>query len=138
MKYLEIEGHDNDFGFSLESALRRIWGWLNESNGHLCDVARRSLPVMFEELHNADALESLIQRAWVLEAMILDVEFNLRGLYLETVRWKEKAITTPIKDNLSDYLTFGIAFHPSPTFRDVWKNGEHAWLDLKNGDAGTF
>lgn len=141
MDYLEIKFHDNDFSHCGSLAVQQLWKYIAENNRHM--LSGEALTDVFKKLHKAGALESMIRRLWVLEILKTRVEWKTRGLYYDnqpafsSVKWDEKAITDPIQDTFSDYLTFDIEFHESDTFIE-WSNGEHIWLNIETGDSNTF
>lgn len=133
MNYLIVKFYDNDFGNPMVSALKRLWTWMNESNGHLgFAVGDRSLPEMFQELHKAGSLEPMLLRLFILEDLCLVVEFATRGLYWEDVDWKlELPPLIP-----SNYLSCDIEF--CEVKPKEWNNGEYGWLNLVTGEAETY
>ncbi len=134
--FLDVSFGDNDFGGCMVSALSRLWDYVNENNGHLTVVAGRSVPAMFCQLHAHGKLEPMIHRLWALEYLCSHVESATRGLYWEQVDWENKNITD---DGVADdYLQCSVKLRFADTFRSKWQNGEHAWLDLRNGDSETF
>lgn len=145
MKYLHIKFGDNDFGGCVESALKRLWGWVHENNAHCISTEKNdryfsnlSLAEMFVRLNRAGSLKPLISRMIDLEYMASNVEFETRGLYWKRVEWKEKGNLSPMESLTSRYLSFDISFHKNKTFTKKWQNGEHAFLNLKTGEAKTF
>lgn len=141
MDYLEIKFHDNDFSHAGKLAVKQLWSYLAENNRHM--LSGETMTDIFKKLYEHEALESMIRRLWVLEILKTRVEWKTRGLYYDfhpafgKVKWEEKAITDPIEDTHSDYLTFDIEFHESDAFIE-WNNGEHIWLNIETGDANTF
>lgn len=138
-RFLEVAFQDNDFGIPIEAALRRLWKYVHESNGHLIRVADRSIPQMFVGLHDAGVLKSLVERLFVLETLCMDVEGATRGLYYETVDWKRNSLETEAIDakRYEDYLSCELSFHNEREFVEG-QNGEHAWLDLTSGEVEVF
>ncbi len=137
--YLDVRFGDNDFGFPMIAALRRLWGWINKNNGHLTGVINRSVPQMFYELHQAGALESMIKRLLVLETLCGEVEFATRGLYVEKVDWATKKMDKRIRsERHENYLSCEVEFHKNKRFAAHWENGEHAWLNLVTGEVQTY
>jgi len=141
MDYLEIKFHDNDFSHAGKLAVQQLWNYLAENNRHM--LSGETMTDIFKKLHEHEALESMIRRLWVLEILKTRVEWKTRGLYYDShpafsnVKWEEKAVTDPIEDTHSDYLTFDIEFHKSDSFIE-WQNGEHIWMNIETGDANTF
>lgn len=128
-RYLRMQFGDNDFSFPVQAALRRIWGDVFESNGHMIET--RTIPMMFWELHKAGALESMIARAVDCEYHYSDVEFSTRCLYWEKIDWKEKKVSKTFKSITDTYLSTELSFHAEMS--QEWANSEEAWLDLEAG-----
>ena len=138
--YLKVEFSDSDFGRPMVLALKRLWGWINENNGHCVGAfCERTVPEMFSALHRVGALETMVQRIFVLETLCTTVESATRGLYWQTVDWEEKKITQPIENERYDqYLSCTLSIHDNNEFRNKCQNGEHAWLDLATGEAEAY
>lgn len=138
-RYLQVKFGDNDFGISVQAALRRIWADVHENNAHLIDPVwgRKdddeldSLPEMFQKLHKIGALEPMIARAIDCENHYSEVEFATRGLHSTKFSWKDKIVTKTFKSITDTYLSVGLSFHPKMS--EEWANGEEAWLDLETG-----
>ena len=138
-RFLQVKFGDNDFGFPMEAALARLWGWVHKNNGHLVRVVPRSIPQMFVELHKSGVLTTLVDRLFVLETLCSDIENATRGLYWETVDWDTKTIIGSLNaKQYESYLSCDLSFHADKSFASEWQNGEHAWLDLNNGEVETF
>ena len=122
------------------AALRRLWGWINENNSHCVGFqSDRTVPQMFTELQKCGALQTLLQRLFVLENLCCDVEFRTRGLYRKSVDWNALKITDPTELEPSyGYLSCDVSLHENREFADEWQNGEQAWLDLVTGETETY
>lgn len=139
MIFIEVAFGDNDFGFPIVAALKRLWGYVHKNNAHLVESNSRTVPQMFYELHKHSALETMIKRLFVLETLCGSVEFKTRGLAYKKVDWKEKIIKGPHGFKGHDnYLGCAVKFHKTKKFTHKWQNGEHAWLDLETGESDTF
>lgn len=146
-QYLEVVFGDNDFGWPVRDALMRLWGYINENNGHIVV----SVPEIFQKLHKAGSLHSLFERLYMLEYLALEVEFQTRGLYYNQdkmrtkggyrprVMWKNHRIeNSSTIEFTNNYLDFEFRFHANNKFIEKGQNGEHAWLDLNNGESDNF
>ena len=82
---------------------------------------------------------SLIERLYILEYLSGEVEFITRGLYWTSTKWEEQGIkNSSVVHHENTYLSFDLSFHKTDKFTKKWQNGEHAWLNLKTGEAKTF
>lgn len=135
MKYLEVDYHDNDYGWPVKAALERLWGYLHENNGHL--LKGKPLSSVFVSLHRAGSLVTLIERLYCLEDMAGDVEYLTRGLHFMgrfPVEWKKARIKSPGEfSHKNTYLTFKLHFRKTDKEINKWQNGEVAYLELETG-----
>ena len=100
MRYLRVKFGDNDFGWPVRDALRRLWGYINENNhgpigepgGSFSGI---TTPEIFVRLHKARALATMLERLFLLEDLAQEVESLTRGLYWKKVNWKEAVIRDP-------------------------------------------
>ena len=137
-RYLRVEFGDNDFGFPVQDALKRIWADVYRNNAHLIDPAWRghdhefiSLSEMFHALHKVDALKPMIARTVDCEYHYSDVESATRGLHSQKFPWDDKVVTKTFKSITDTYLSIDLSFHAE--ISESWANGEEAWLDLETG-----
>lgn len=130
-RYLKIEFGDNDFGFPVQDALKRIWADIHENNAGCLDPTSRTIPEMFQELHKAGALESMVARAIDCEDHYSAVECSTRCLYWDKIDWKEKKVSKTFESITDKYLSVDLSFHAKMC--EEWANGEEAWLDLETG-----
>lgn len=143
MKFLEVTYGDNDFGFPVTKALERLWEYVN-GNNHSAGIkdsyfSGLSTVQIFYKLYKAKALETLIERLFVLEYLAFNVEHKTRGLYRAKVDWDKCIIKNPSKiDYENTYLSFDLKFRKSDNFKLKDQNGEHAYLNLENGEVETF
>lgn len=138
MKYLRIDFHDNDFGLCVRLALERLWKDLNENNhGGDTPFSDRTIPQMFELLHKIGILLPLVMKAIDCENNWSNIEFTTRGLYWEKVKWVKKGVKEEL-ESVKGYLNIDISFYKTKRFTKKWNNGESVWLDLENGEAGSF
>lgn len=143
MDFLEVTYGDNDFGIPVEEALKRLWSYINGNNS--CagiknkSFSGKSTAQIFYKLYQEGVLQTLLERLFVLEYLAFGVEFKTRGLYWAKVDWKKCIIENPSKINYENtYLTFDLKFRKSKDFKLKDQNGEHAYLDLRSGEVGTF
>ena len=150
IKYIEVRFGDNDFGWPVERALKRLWEWINKNNRHL--VPDTYMGEIYSQLHKVGVLQSLIERLYVLEYLASRVEFKTRGLYYDydsrphpktgykpEVDWKEKIIKDAGKVKYENtYLSIDIYLHHNKRFASKWQNGERAFLDILKGEVNTF
>lgn len=85
--YLEVNFYDNDFSNQMTEALKRLWSWIDNNKPA---VAYKNMQDIFIGLHDAQSLEPLLHRLFILECMAASVEFNTRGLYGKHVDWEKK------------------------------------------------
>ena len=142
--FLQVSFHDNDFAFPMESALKRLYGYIHDNNAHcIHEVANehfsdRSIPDMFIELHKAKLLSPMFHELWVLEYLCGNVEHITRGLYQTKINWATHVLPIDEKKRIEKYLDAKVSLHIDGTFREKWENGEHGFLNLVTGEAGTF
>jgi hypothetical protein len=82
--YLEIKGHDNDFGWPLVEALEELWKFIRENNSEcffdteINNIEEKFISPndLFQCLNNKGHLVPLIHRTWVLRTYLRDVETN--------------------------------------------------------------
>ena len=134
-RFLDVDFGDNDFGFCMEAALKRLWGYVNDNNGHMAAHTGLSVPDLFCRLHKHSKLEPLIDRLYVLEYLCCDVEYATRGLD-RMAEWNKHLPTKEVKDD--EYLRCHVMMRHNDTFRRKWQNGEHAYLELQTGKCETF
>lgn len=134
--FLHVKFHDNDFSFPLVDALKELWNYTNDNNGH--KTKHHGLIEMFIALNERGILKALIVRLWVLKAMAIHVEWETRGLHYEEPHIKvpdwigADKNSLPIVDKYTDYFNeMSLEFVKNSS--DVNNNGEHGWLDLNTG-----
>lgn len=141
MKYLEVEYGDNDFGWPVERALKRLWENIVKNNTHFPKVAIADL---FVFLHGKKALVVILARLVDAECIADNAEFATRGIsnYLDSCYpLKEFSIDSNPKKYKSitgDYLNLTLRLHKNKEFARDWKNGEHAYLNLVSGKVVCF
>lgn len=144
-RYIEIIYGDNDFGLPITMALTRLWQYIYDNNNHCLSDFRseyfgqKPLARIFYMLNKHGVLSSLITRMFVLAYLECSVEHATRGLYLARPDWKEAVIKNPEIINFkNDFLNISIMFHQDDKFSKIWRNGEHAILDIETGKVNTF
>jgi len=144
--HLEIVFHDNDFGWPVSKAVKTLWSFIHENNGHLLRGGKYpsrpdapSIEEVFKELHKAGALRTLLTRLYVLADQESHVEFLTRGLHREAVNWAEKVLEKPGELHIEEtYINFKFRFHEGDDFMWEWKNSEHCALNLVTGAVRVF
>ena len=138
-RYLRVEFGDNDFGWPVRDALKRIWADVYRNNAHLIDPAWRghdhefiSLSEMFYALHKVGALEPMIARAVDCECHYSDVESATRGLHPQRFPWDDKVVSKSFESITDKYLSTDLSFHAEMLESEA-DNSEDAWLDLETG-----
>lgn len=132
--FLNISFGDNDFGFPMHDALRRLWNYIHENNAHL--LKKEALADLFKKLHKCGALLTMVERLFLLEIECQQVEFRTRGLY-NTTKWQEHKVTVPTKLAIhKQYFNLRITLLKDKPKK--WKNGEHAWVNLETGEVGQI
>lgn len=143
-KYLKVSFYDNDFGWYVERALRRLWDFLKENNAHpLGGSTSDAFMELFIGLNKAGALHSLLERLYVLAYLEGDVELSTRGLYRmgddRDVDYSKAIIKDAGKVQYeNECLWLDIEFRKIGRFIKKWCNGECAYLNLQTGETGTF
>ncbi len=129
---------DNDFGSPVELAVKRLWGWIHESNAHCLNAfgegdehfSDRTLPDIFIELSKAGVLLPMVERLIDVEYIAGDVEFATRGLYWTDVDWKKKVVPETMT-GCTAYIHISVSFRKTPETR--WQNGEKIMLNTETG-----
>lgn len=137
MKYLVVEFYDNDFGCPMRAALERLWGWINTNNAHLAGHKDYlTIPQIYQKLLDSRALQSMIQRLFVLENLCYSVEHCTRGLY----RGKGGGVIDPNYLEPNTYLHCEVSLYEKrEDIPDLeWANGECVFLELETGIVGVF
>lgn len=144
MKYLEVDFYDNDFGYPIRDAVKKIWDWIFESNEHMLmggeDWSDKTLSQVFQALHEAGALQPMIQRTYQIECLHSAVEFATRGLYWKEVKWEKKKIGLLSAKELGNCDSIDIKFRPDDSFMrktECTNNGESLVLNLETGEIIT-
>lgn len=139
--YIRIIFHDNDFGDPVRTGLLKLWEWVDLNNTHLLSNKEKDLYKIFQQLHERGVLKTLLDRTIFLEYLHSESEFVTRGLYRDTPTDYsdiKQIDADEIKKPITDYLNMKISFHKTNIFSKKWQNGEHAWLNLENGEVGIF
>lgn len=148
MRHLEVIYGDNDFGYPVHNAVKKVYDWIFTSNDHCINksgrpskhFSSRTIAGIFLKLHKVKALEPMIQRTYQIEYYHGNVEFMTRGLYWPEVDW-EKKIPLPLEnDPPESYLGISLKFRKNKNFmkNEKWgNNGESLCLDLETGEIIT-
>ena len=141
MQMLEVIFGDNDFGWPVERALRRLWAFMHENNQHLTE---RPMAELFLFAHQHERLAKWLNRLVDIEYLASGVEFCTRGISTRLDKG-DTATSYPFDDLPEElesittrYLSLELVFHDGNAFTKDWKNGEHAYLNLSSGDVATF
>lgn len=143
-KYMKVCFHDNDFGGYVSDAVKRLWGWIHESNAHCLNAfgegdstfSDRTLTDIFHELNKAGSLAPMIERLIDAEYIAGDVEFNTRGLYWTKVDWEDAKKLPENLRGCTDYLHVDITFRKTPDRK--WRNGEIIMLNTETGEVKSL
>jgi len=141
--YMKVNFYDNDYGQPVTNAIKRLWTWIHKNNAHCLrskgkgdtHFSDRTLSDIFIELNNVDALVPMIERLIDSEYIAFDVEFSTRGLYWDSVDWKEKKIPKKMK-RCTDYLNVDVSFQK--TYSKNWQNGEVLILNTETGKVESL
>jgi hypothetical protein len=145
MRYLVVKFFDNDFGYPMLGALKRLWEYIYTNNAHLAGVPTQSrsgltLVEIYQKLQECGTLDSLLLRLFVLERLCFDVEHKTRGLTWNDVDWASHAVKEPSHLTDDTYLSVETAIYGQyERIPDIeWVNGERAFLNLADGTVGIF
>ncbi len=141
MKYLNVEFGDNDFGWNMMAALKQLWHFIDENNGHMLRFTNdksRTIPQIFFELHKLNLLEPMLKRLFVIDTLTNSVEVMTRGLYDHPPMYEKLPSLLDECKNHDYYLSCFITFHETDDFTKQCQNSECAWLNLNTGDVDTF
>lgn len=152
MKYLEVIFYDNDFGFPVEAAVKKVWDWIYGSNAHCLTIfavpkdhhclhdGKRTMASLFMNLHKGGALQPMIIRTYQIEDLHAVIEFKTRGLYWKNVDWKKKKPPSLDGAEIFRNLSIDLKFRKNGNFMHKEKhgnNGESLALDLETGEIVT-
>lgn len=138
--FLEIKFHDNDFGTDIIEAIRKIYGYIHSDIFHHSRDNTRTVTEAFLHLHEQGLLIQMIKKQVTALALWHDVEWCIRGIYNKEYKamHKIKPLTEEV-DHLQNYFgDMELEFHENGEFTLNWKNYEHTYIDLENGNSGVF
>ncbi len=140
-QYLEVTFGDNDFGWTVRDAMKRLWGYIHQNNAHHLEGTKRTISRLFKDLHDKGLLIPMLARLVDCEDAAQNVEFTTRGIH-DMDDWPESIDSHKVPESTGSitgyYLHLEIKFRNNRNFTKKCQNGEHAWLDLSTGDADTF
>ena len=150
-RYLIFMFYDNDFGFPICKALRKVWKFIHNNNAHCLrekgkgneNFSDRDMYDIFRKLYNNGTLSKMLELLYASYEMQSRVEYATRGLYWTKVDWgrncwKESAKPPAIPDSYISFDKEHFVFKRNDEFKKKWQNGEYCYLDLETGKCKTW
>ncbi len=144
--YITVHFGDNDFGWCVESALKRIWAWVDEKRNYQLAINKRTIVHMLDHLRHTGWLSKFIIQMIDIENAAFNVEGGLRcgvgGGAFASLPYEHDTHQREEFDNfgtrVTTYLRPVICFRKGEKFKKKWANGKAYFLNIETGEVGSW